>query len=53
LFFFARSQLGQPEIKYFCGPILGQEDVGRLDVAMNNAPGMSRLKSGADLNGNI
>src|SRR5260370_13510464 len=40
-------------MEYFCRPSLGQEDVGRFDVAMNDALGMSRLKSAADSNSNI
>ncbi len=33
----SRRHLGQPEIQNLCVPALGDKNIGRLDVAMNNA----------------
>jgi hypothetical protein len=40
-----RSQIGQAKIEDFGVPPLGHENIGRFDVAMNDAPGMSRWKA--------
>ena len=41
----ARSDLGQPEIEYLGVPALGDKDVGRFDVAVDNALRMRGVQS--------
>jgi hypothetical protein len=41
--------LGQAEVEYLGVPALGDENVGRLNVAMNNARCVGRVESVSDL----
>ena len=43
------GDLGQTEIQNLGVPALGDKDVGRLDVAMNNALGMRGVQSVGNL----
>jgi len=47
------GQLGQAKIKNFDHTTLGDHDIGRLDVAMENAFGMGADQSLRDLDGDI
>ena len=48
-----RAELCQAEIEEFDIAMTGYEDVGRLDVAMNDSFGVSSLQSGNDLAGKV
>ena len=47
------NQLGQAEVEHFSVPALGDEDVGSLDVAMDDALGMSGIESFGDENPSV
>ena len=46
---FRRADLGQPEIENFCVTAVGDEEVGGLDVAMNDALGVGGIEGIRDL----
>ena len=48
-----RSDLGQAEVQYFGLTSLGDEDVGRLDIAMNDARTVRGIQGISDLDGQI
>jgi hypothetical protein len=50
---FASSQLCQSEIQYFYRARLALEDIGRLDVAVNDIPVVGSLQSVGDLRRNV
>ncbi len=49
----ASHQLGQPEVQNLTDTFVGDEDVGRLDVAMNDAPLVRGLQAIGDLQSDV
>src|SRR5438094_6627517 len=45
-------ELGEAEIENLCVASAGHENIGRLDVAVNDALGMSRIQRISDIDGN-